>query len=189
MYYDLNLPWIANEVELQRTLIFLAECMLFSFPMVLTRIVGYNVVALNHTITGKLPVNLVSFLPRRLKAHIYSNVQFLPSYRFPFLPDYTSSIAVLSTFPIHLRTIVWLPSFHTTIFLQSDQQLNTLSSRHVSLYRRISYLWIFRSAFHFISNKKPSFRQLLVASSLKFAILQARAVESPAWMPVSPGAI
>ncbi|KAA6415893.1 MAG: ribonuclease p complex subunit [Lasallia pustulata] len=47
MFYDLNVPWTANQAELQRTLGFLVE-------------LGYNVVALNHTIAGKLPADLAS---------------------------------------------------------------------------------------------------------------------------------
>lgn len=46
MFYDLNVPWSANDTKLPRTLAFLQE-------------LGYNVVALNHTISGKLPANLV----------------------------------------------------------------------------------------------------------------------------------
>lgn len=47
MFYDLNVPWTANDASLPRTLNFLHE-------------LGYNVVALNHTMTGKLPNELVS---------------------------------------------------------------------------------------------------------------------------------
>ena len=46
MFYDLNVPWSANDAQLPRTLAFLQE-------------LGYNVVALNHTISGKLPADLV----------------------------------------------------------------------------------------------------------------------------------
>ncbi|MCJ1249037.1 hypothetical protein MMC30_006259 [Trapelia coarctata] len=45
MFYDLNVPYTSNHVELQRTLAFLAE--------------RYNTIALNHTISGKLPSDLV----------------------------------------------------------------------------------------------------------------------------------
>ncbi|GAM82695.1 hypothetical protein ANO11243_006780 [Dothideomycetidae sp. 11243] len=51
MFYDLNLPWTsAKDPELPRTLAFLAE-------------LGYDVVALNHTLTGKLPVELTCAIP------------------------------------------------------------------------------------------------------------------------------
>ena len=46
MFYDLNVPWSANDTQFPRTLAFLQE-------------LGYNVVALNHTISGKLPAHLV----------------------------------------------------------------------------------------------------------------------------------
>jgi hypothetical protein len=42
MFYDLNVPYTANDAHLPRTLAFLSE-------------LGYGVVALNHTIAGKLP--------------------------------------------------------------------------------------------------------------------------------------
>jgi len=47
MFYDLNVPWTATDAGLPRTLNFLHE-------------LGYNVVALNHSMTGKLPNELVS---------------------------------------------------------------------------------------------------------------------------------
>ncbi|KAI9840964.1 MAG: hypothetical protein M1837_001093 [Sclerophora amabilis] len=45
MFYDLNVPWTPHDPGLQRTLAFLHE-------------LDYNVVALNHTISGKLPSDL-----------------------------------------------------------------------------------------------------------------------------------
>ena len=47
MFYDLNVPWTATDTGLPRTLNFIHE-------------LGYNVVALNHTMTGKLTNELVS---------------------------------------------------------------------------------------------------------------------------------
>lgn len=46
MFYDLNVPYAANDAQLPRTLAFLSE-------------LGYNVVALNHSISGKLPAQIV----------------------------------------------------------------------------------------------------------------------------------
>lgn len=46
MFYDLNVPWSATDAQLPRTLAFLHE-------------LGYNVVALTHTISGKLPAQIV----------------------------------------------------------------------------------------------------------------------------------
>jgi len=46
MFYDLNVPWTATDTGLPRTLNFLHE-------------LGYNVVALNYSMTGKLPNELV----------------------------------------------------------------------------------------------------------------------------------
>ncbi|KAF2088334.1 PHP domain-like protein [Saccharata proteae CBS 121410] len=50
MFYDLNVPWAAKDVELQRTIAFLDE-------------LGYNVIALNHTLSGKLPTDLACPIP------------------------------------------------------------------------------------------------------------------------------
>ncbi|MCJ1426147.1 hypothetical protein MMC29_004049 [Sticta canariensis] len=47
MFYDLNVPWSVDQVELQKTLSFLSE-------------LGYNVVALDHTLTGKVTAETVS---------------------------------------------------------------------------------------------------------------------------------
>lgn len=73
MFYDLNVacdPRALNkDGDLARTLSFLAERKPLHYPFAdLTAVnpptdmhtVGYNVVALNHTITGKLPADLVS---------------------------------------------------------------------------------------------------------------------------------
>ncbi|KAL9602146.1 MAG: hypothetical protein Q9219_002010 [cf. Caloplaca sp. 3 TL-2023] len=53
MFYDLNVPYTSNHAELQRTLAFLAE-------------LGYNTIALSHSITGKLPTDLTSPIPSPL---------------------------------------------------------------------------------------------------------------------------
>ncbi|EON62122.1 hypothetical protein W97_01341 [Coniosporium apollinis CBS 100218] len=53
MFYDLNVPWAPNDPELQRTLAFLDE-------------LGYNVVALTHTISGKLPSDIKCPIPSPL---------------------------------------------------------------------------------------------------------------------------
>lgn len=50
MFYDLSVEYNPNDQDLPRTLSFLAE-------------LGYNVVALNHTIAGKLPSDLTCAIP------------------------------------------------------------------------------------------------------------------------------
>ncbi|KAK6541178.1 hypothetical protein TWF694_008547 [Orbilia ellipsospora] len=48
MFYDLNIPWTSkDDPELSRTIAFLAE-------------LGYNVIALNQTITGKIPAKIAN---------------------------------------------------------------------------------------------------------------------------------
>lgn len=54
MFYDLNIPWSSNDAShIPRTLAFLHE-------------LGYNVVALNHTLAGKLPTSLSCPIPHPL---------------------------------------------------------------------------------------------------------------------------
>ena len=53
MFYDLNVPWTATDPGVPRTLNFLYE-------------LGYNVVALNYAMTGKLPNELVSIALYRI---------------------------------------------------------------------------------------------------------------------------
>ncbi|KAI9701640.1 MAG: hypothetical protein M1820_006411 [Bogoriella megaspora] len=53
MFYDLNVRWTPNESELQKSLAFSAE-------------LGYNVVALNHNLSGKLPADIVNPIPSPL---------------------------------------------------------------------------------------------------------------------------
>ncbi|KAI9789494.1 MAG: hypothetical protein M1816_006036 [Peltula sp. TS41687] len=61
MFYDLNVPWVSDKDQMQRTLAFLDE-------------LGYNVVALSHTLSGKLPADLTcpisSPLPFRTPASL-----------------------------------------------------------------------------------------------------------------------
>ena len=53
MFYDLNIPYSPNDAQLPRTLNFLHE-------------LGYNVAALNHVISGKLPKDLTCAIPNPL---------------------------------------------------------------------------------------------------------------------------
>ncbi|KAI9767845.1 MAG: hypothetical protein M1839_004325 [Geoglossum umbratile] len=51
MFYDLHVPWTAANGELRRTVAFLEE-------------LGYDVVALTHTYSGKLPADITCPIPR-----------------------------------------------------------------------------------------------------------------------------
>ncbi|KAF2281235.1 ribonuclease P complex subunit Pop2 [Westerdykella ornata] len=53
MFYDLNIPWSENLGELQRTVAFLYE-------------LGYDVIALTHTLAGKVPSDLTPPIPTPL---------------------------------------------------------------------------------------------------------------------------
>ncbi|KAF2435737.1 PHP domain-like protein [Tothia fuscella] len=64
MYYDLNLLWSPKALELQRNISFLAE-------------LGYNVIALNHIQSGKLPADISCPIPATLPFPLPPNVQIL----------------------------------------------------------------------------------------------------------------
>ncbi|KAK4692950.1 ribonuclease P/MRP protein subunit RPP1, partial [Lecanoromycetidae sp. Uapishka_2] len=64
MYYDLNVPYIANQGELQRTLAFLAE-------------LGYNTVALDYSINDKLPASIVNEIPDPLPLNAPTSLKIL----------------------------------------------------------------------------------------------------------------
>lgn len=80
MYYDLNVPYTANQGELQRTLAFLAEREShFSkvSPRLLTRAVGYDTVALDHTITDKVPANIINEIPDPLPFKVPNSLSII----------------------------------------------------------------------------------------------------------------
>ncbi|KAI9835711.1 MAG: hypothetical protein M1819_001888 [Sarea resinae] len=64
MFYDLNVPWTPTSPDLQATITFLAE-------------LGYNVVALNHTVAGKLPPDLKCPIPNPAPFPVPSSVRLL----------------------------------------------------------------------------------------------------------------
>ncbi|KAL6715786.1 RNA-binding RNA processing protein rpp1 [Lecanora helva] len=65
MYYDLNVPYTANLSELQRRVAFLAE------------FVGYNTIALDHSITGKVPGEITNQIPSPLPFDIPPKLRIL----------------------------------------------------------------------------------------------------------------
>ncbi|KAK4981294.1 RNA-binding RNA processing protein rpp1 [Elasticomyces elasticus] len=77
-FYDLNVPWSTPNSELPRTLSFLAESYLIE-PNADADVcaVGYNVVALNFTITGKLPTNFACAIPDPLPFVVPSKLTVL----------------------------------------------------------------------------------------------------------------
>lgn len=64
MYYDLNVPYIANHGELQRTLAFLSE-------------LGYNTIALDFAVTGKVPAEISNQIPTPLPFTIPNSLHIL----------------------------------------------------------------------------------------------------------------
>ncbi|KAI4206605.1 MAG: hypothetical protein LQ346_000995 [Caloplaca aetnensis] len=100
MFYDLNVPYTANHAELQRTLIFIAE-------------LGYNTLALSHTIAGKLPADLTCPIPSPLPIASPKNLRILtrctlhlsdPSQNHR-ISTLASNYALLAVRPISEKTL------------------------------------------------------------------------------------
>lgn len=66
MLYDLNVPWsqTQNILELQKTLSFLSE-------------LGYETIALNHTISGPIPTQITNPVPETLHSTVPANTTIL----------------------------------------------------------------------------------------------------------------
>lgn len=64
MYYDLHVPWTTQVAELQQTILFLVE-------------LGYNAIALTHTLSGKLPADLTCPIPEKLPFNIPPGLKIL----------------------------------------------------------------------------------------------------------------
>lgn len=81
MYYDLNVPYVTNQAELQRTLAFLADCKSEMSGTTFNRAdmpsVGYNTIALEHTINGKIPAEIVNEIPVPLPFSVPPSLRIL----------------------------------------------------------------------------------------------------------------
>lgn len=80
MLHDLNVPWTEATRELQRTVAFLDE-------------LGYNVIALTHTYSGKLPSDLTSPVPNPLPFPTPSRLRVLRRCNI-FLTDSASNFRI-----------------------------------------------------------------------------------------------
>ncbi|KAK4550192.1 hypothetical protein LTR36_003159 [Oleoguttula mirabilis] len=101
MFYDLNVPWSATDAQLPRTLAFLDE-------------LGYNVVALNHTISGKLPAQIscaipdplpYKDLPAKLEIRRRVTLTLTDSYQNARLAELARAYDVLAVRPVDERTL------------------------------------------------------------------------------------
>ncbi|KAK0257455.1 RNA-binding RNA processing protein rpp1 [Friedmanniomyces endolithicus] len=101
MFYDLNVPYSANEAHLSRTLAFISE-------------LGYNVVALNHSIVGKLPPQITCAIPDPLpfkdvppKLEIRRRVTLTltESYQNARLAELARAYDILAVRPVDERTL------------------------------------------------------------------------------------
>ncbi|KAJ4322567.1 RNA-binding RNA processing protein rpp1 [Neodidymelliopsis sp. IMI 364377] len=82
MFHDLNVPWPAADAarEMQRTVAFLDE-------------LGYNVVALTHTYSGKLPSEITSQIPNPLPFPVPARLRILRRCNI-FLADSASNFRI-----------------------------------------------------------------------------------------------
>ncbi|PVI08114.1 PHP domain-like protein [Periconia macrospinosa] len=80
MFYDLNVPWPKEVNELQRTIAFLDE-------------LGYDVVALTHTYTGRLPPDLTPPIPSTLPFPVPPRMRILRRCNI-FLTDSASNFRI-----------------------------------------------------------------------------------------------
>ncbi|KAK3675720.1 RNA-binding RNA processing protein rpp1 [Recurvomyces mirabilis] len=101
MFYDLNIPYVANDAHLPRTLAFLSE-------------LGYGVVALNHSIVGKLPAQISCAIPSPLpqkdipcKLEIRRRVTLTltESYQNARLAELAKAYDILAVRPTDERTL------------------------------------------------------------------------------------
>ncbi|KAK3067079.1 RNA-binding RNA processing protein rpp1 [Teratosphaeriaceae sp. CCFEE 6253] len=101
MFYDLNIPFSSNDAHLPRTLAFIGE-------------LGYNVVALNHSIIGKLPMQITCAIPDPLpskdippKLEIRRRVTLTltESYQNARLAELARAYDILAVRPIDERTL------------------------------------------------------------------------------------
>ena len=101
MFYDLNVPWSPNDKQLPRTLAFLEE-------------LGYNVVALNHTISGKLPAQISCAIPdplphkdlrKRFEVLRRVTLTLTESYQNARLAELARAYDILAVRPTDERTL------------------------------------------------------------------------------------
>lgn len=102
MFYDLNVPWSPNDQQLPRTLAFLEE-------------LGYNVVGLNHTISGKLPARITCAIPnplpfqerlsRRLEVRRRVTLTLTETYQNARLAEFAKAYDILAVRPIDEHTL------------------------------------------------------------------------------------
>lgn len=107
MFYDLNVPYSPTDTHhLPRTLAFLAE-------------LGYNAIALNHSISGKLPAHITCAIPSPLPLPSHDTLNKLPanfdilrrvtltlteSYQNARLAELSRSYDILAVRPVDERT-------------------------------------------------------------------------------------
>ncbi|KAK4897706.1 RNA-binding RNA processing protein rpp1 [Elasticomyces elasticus] len=101
MFYDLNVPYAQGDATLPRTLAFINE-------------LGYNVVALNHSIAGKLPAQIACAipdplpfkdLPPKLEVRRRVTLTLTESYQNARLAELARAYDILAVRPIDERTL------------------------------------------------------------------------------------
>ncbi|KAI9668857.1 MAG: hypothetical protein M1831_000927 [Alyxoria varia] len=113
-FFDLNVPWTPNEAETQRTLVFLNE-------------LGYNVVALSHTLTGKLQADLTCPIPKTLPFRTPSKLRILRRCTLPLTdPSQNHRVSSLSS---HYDIVALRPTNEKTL----QQACSSLDCDMISL--------------------------------------------------------
>lgn len=126
MFYDLNIPWTTNHAELQHTLTFVAE-------------LGYNVVALNHTIDGKLPALIDDPIPKPLPFSAPSSLSIL--HRCTLHLSDPSQNARLNTLGSHYDILALRPTTEKSL----AQACQSLECDIISLDLTTRFFFYFKS--------------------------------------------
>ncbi|KAI9806974.1 MAG: hypothetical protein M1833_002632 [Piccolia ochrophora] len=147
MFYDLNIPWTPNDVQLPRTLSFLHE-------------LGYNVIALSHTISGKLPADLTNPIPSPLPFTPPLNLRILRRYTLIYSdPSQNHRLATLAS---NCDILAIRPTNERCL----QQACQTLDASLISLDLTVRY------PFHF----KHSLLRAAINRGLRFEICYAPGV-------------
>jgi ribonuclease P/MRP protein subunit RPP1 len=151
MLYDLNVPWSAdqNPSELQRIISFLSE-------------VGYNTLALNHTITGAIPAQITNPIPLELPFKLPPKVTILRRCTLPIAD------------PTHNHRLPALSSAYDILALRPTTEKAFLSAcQTLTEHSLISLDLTVRYPFHF----KPKPFMTAIHRGIRFEICYSKMVE------------
>jgi ribonuclease P/MRP protein subunit RPP1 len=151
MLYDLNVPWSAdqNPLELQRTISFLSE-------------MGYNTLALNHTIAVPIPPQITNPIPLELPFKLPPKTTILRRCTLPIAD------------PTHNHRLPALSSAYDILALRPTTEKAFLSAcQTLTEHSLISLDLTVRYPFHF----KPKPFMTAIHRGIRFEICYAKMVE------------